>query len=269
MADETTSSAGLPESAPHDPAQDKPEDAGPDLVTVWRILEITVALITLVGFIWTLHILHGNVYKFLALAAASALFLAIQRVINITRSKQATKRMIYDLSVIGIMSVCTTLILARGIESTAAPVKSIAQGIAPNVAFKTKGDQDVMQIGCPQVFTGTASVPSGYTVVIGSQFIGSTTWVFRVASVSGASWTAKNISIQQYPESGTAVDLVAVIIRTASAEYYLDTFREAVGKVSYWDSTVLPPDAIKHTSQLAQLPVLNNPKPGLCWRDHM
>jgi hypothetical protein len=251
--------------------RDAPDSAKGESTLAERLLAILTAVLALAAFIWSFPALRNNVIKGFALAGLLLFLLALDRARKAIKSKKLTKSVALDIACVAALCVCGSVVIVNVLSTSNASLRSqVKSAVEIGTPAAPLAGEPPTSIGCPQTISGTDSVPPGYRVAIGFKFVHSSTWVFQAVGQSAGNWTLRNVDIQQYPGSGTLVDLVAIVINASSLNYYLDTFQQAANGATWWDSNYLPPDTLSRTSlQLAELPSLNKPKVGYCWRPHV
>jgi hypothetical protein len=256
-----------PEDERPDNQADVRDAEGAETTTFDRLLAIVAGVLALAAFIWSLRALSNNVVKAFALAGCLTFLLVAVHAERSIKSKKLTKSVVIDIACLATLCICGSVVIVNVLRPSSVPARLQAKAAIEIVTpTAPRAGAPPTSIGCPQAISGSDSIPPGYTVAIGWRFVSSTTWVLQAADQRMGRWRLNALYIQQYPGSGTLVDLVAIIIRTSSIRYYINLSQEAAPGANFWLSTYLPPGALGQTlPQLAELPSLNKPGPGYCW----
>jgi hypothetical protein len=190
-----------------------------------------------------------------------AVLLSAVTSVSLTRKKwHPSRRDVLSLIAVGAVCACGAAVLVSTIAPAApsSPTATVAE-MSP-----TLGDPPT-SVSCAQTFSGTASIPQGYVLVLGSRFVTSPIWTFiPVTQWQGNIWHSR-VYMEQYQGSGRLADLEFAVIRTDSANYYRNSFQTASNGATWWDSTILPPGKIFSNTVLLELPPVS-PNSSSCWR---
>lgn len=259
-----------PEDQRPDSRADVQDSEKTETTTFERLIAIVAGVLGIAAFIWSLRALSNNAVKAFALAGCLTFLLVVVRATKAIKAKKLTKSVAIDIACVATLCICGSVVVVNVSRPSSAPprlqTKATIEIVTPTAP---QAGAPPTSIGCPQTISGTDSIPPGYTVAIGFRFVRSTTWVLQAADQHIGHWQLRDTDIQQYPGSGTLVDLVAIVMRTSSINYYIDISQEAASGANFWESTYLPSGTLSQTfPQLAELPTLNKPKPGYCWSPH-
>lgn len=280
MGHETSAPGDDTDQAPVDsdgesaPTGGEARDTDRKPISYERAYTHTASALTILAFVFIpIWLFSRASSKLLAIPAIFLLIRVITQAVNAFRVERTPRRYLLDLLWAVAFGACAAAFIVRSLQPVAEPSSRKPPTVSNfKILFPRVGGADLpISINCPQSFSGSAKVPKGYTVIFGSRFEDSSTWVFHEATMNGDEWTANQVYMVQNSTNGRHVYLIAMVIKTSFANYYLHSYQQAIsishGKTgTWWDSRGVPPEAIAQTSQRpAKMPDETKLHQTGCW----